>query len=183
MRAKTYRSTNGWIAPQSLSTFGIPVTNGKQTKYLGLEEFNFTKIYSKSKLAFIPAFSIERNEVLDSVKLFYSIPGATFHYATLENVQQIPQNPQIIQAIRDNQLAGMRAFVENNVSFQQNYGNLFAQAVDIWNNCFDSDVIIADGVGTRFVVNVYYEKLTPIQPHNNVDWENLKRARLLYPEL
>ncbi|RDB03840.1 hypothetical protein [Runella aurantiaca] len=182
MRAKTYRSTNGWTAPQSLSTFGIPVTNGKKTKYLGLEEFNFTEIYKKHKLAFIPAFSIERDAVIPIVKLFYSVPGATFHYATLENVRQIPQNPLIIQAIRDNQLADMVDFVENNAAFKQNYGILFNPAVDIWNNCFASNVIIADGVDTRFVVNVYYEKLYSIQPHNNVEWTNLKRVRSLYPD-
>ena len=41
MRAKTYRSTNNWRAPQSLSTFGIPIIGNRITKYLRLEEFNF----------------------------------------------------------------------------------------------------------------------------------------------
>ncbi len=37
MKAKTYKSINGFISPQSLSTFGIKITNGEETKHLGID--------------------------------------------------------------------------------------------------------------------------------------------------
>jgi hypothetical protein len=96
MRAKTYKSTNGFTAPQSLSNFGIKVTHGKETKFLGLEEFNFCPIlrdytFEDKYTAFIPCFSIYRGDLyIDLLVLFYSdAPGITLHYATLYGVTEI----------------------------------------------------------------------------------------------
>jgi hypothetical protein len=179
-KAKTYYSTNGWTSPQSLSQFGIPIIRKNEIRHLGLEEFNFTPLLKKNKLAFIPAFSKIRAEVIDELFLFYCNNGCTFHYATMYDVSQIQNNPQVINLIRQNELSHLPNLVSNDIQFQQNYGNLFQQAMQIWNQNYNSNNIIAEGVNPRFVVNVQYEKLLIHNPLRQVPWNNLKRANCLF---
>jgi hypothetical protein len=187
MRAKTYKSTNGFTAPQSHSDFGIEVSNGKVTKYLGLEEFNFCPIlqnytFKNKHVAFIPSFSIDREDLyIDQLDLFYrDAPGITLHYATLHGVSQI-QAPEI-PAIRTDLIAvGLPEFVHNSIEFQHNYGPLFNPAIKIWDKCFNTNIIIAKGTDDRFVVNTFYEKVVLHNPKRRVNWANLKHARALHP--
>ena len=77
MKEKTYQSTNSWIAPQSLSPFGIPIGEIRKRKYLGLEEFNFSQKLTEIKfenknLAYIPCFSETIRPYLSKLDLFYS---------------------------------------------------------------------------------------------------------------
>jgi hypothetical protein len=186
MKVKTYKSTNNFTAPQSLSDFGIEVSNGKETKYLGLEEFNFCPIlqeysFNGKHVAFIPCFSIERaNITIDKLELFYLYAhGVTFHYATLYGVTQIPYSE--IPAIRKDLIsAGLPVFVQNSIAFQNNYGALFQPAIEIWDTCFESDVIIAGGRDDRFILNTYYERIEHHNPKRQVDWTNLMFANNLY---
>ena len=79
MRAKTYKSTNNFTAPQSLSDFGIPVSNGKDRRYLGLEEFNFCDVLrafvyvheKKQHVAYVPCFSSRHQPPCNVLKLFF----------------------------------------------------------------------------------------------------------------
>ena len=180
LKAKTYYSTNGWTSPQSLSNFGIPIIGTNEIMYLGLEEFNFTPLLLKNKLAFIPAFSKLRTGLIDELSLFYSNRGCTFHYATMYKVSQIQSNPQVINSIRQNRLAELPTIVESNLQFQQKYGNLFQPAFQIWKQYYNSNNIIANGILPRFVVNVEYEKFVIKNPITQVPWNNLKRAKCLF---
>ncbi len=145
MRAKTYKSTNNFTAPQSLSDFGIKVTNGIETKHLGLEEFNFCPIlkdftFEDKHVAFIPCFSINRGDLyIDQLGLFYrDAPGITLHYATLYGVTQIQASE--IPAIRQDLISvGLPEFVHNSIDFQNNYDPLFNPAIKIWDKCFNTN--------------------------------------------
>lgn len=77
MKAKTYQSTNDFTAPQSISTFGIPIRVNSDLKYLGLEEFNFCEIlrdfkFNNYHLAYIPCYSTCGRPTLDKLHLFFS---------------------------------------------------------------------------------------------------------------
>lgn len=186
MKAKTYKSTNNWIAPQSLSTFGIPVTSKNNTLFLGLEEFNFSTIlkafvYEGRKVAYIPAFSTCLRSPIDKLDLFYHDGnGITLHYATIYEVEQIQPNevPNLRKLLT---AAGFPGFVANSRDFQANYGALFLPALKIWNRNFNHNNILAPGHDPRFVVNVKYKSIDIKNPHRNMNWVNMKRARALYP--
>jgi len=186
MRAKTYKSTNGFTAPQSLSDFGIEVSNGKEIKHLGLEEFNFCPIlqeytFNGKNTAFLPCFSIDRAEMqIDKLELFYHYaPLVTFHYATLYGVSQI-QTSEIPSIRKDLISVGLPEFVHNSAAFQNKYGQLFEPAVKIWKNCFNTDIIIAGGTDDRFILNTFYERIEHHNPKRQVDWTNLMFANNLY---
>jgi hypothetical protein len=187
MKAKTYRSTNNCSAPQSLSTFGIPIGEKRNIKYLGLEEFNFsqkvTEIeFENKKLAYIPSFSEKVRPYQSELELFYSAGNnVTMHYATLYGVQQIENDENSIIEIREklNQ-ENFTQWVENNQEFQNNYSELFGSALEVYKYNFQSNVIIAEGHDNRFVFNVLYEKVIFHNPEIQVPWANLKRARHLY---
>ena len=187
MKAKTYQSTNNWRALQSLSTFGIPIIGNRITKYLGLEEFNFsqkvTEIeFENKKLAYIPGFSEKVRPYQSELELFYSAGNnVTMHYATLCGVQQIENNEESIEDIRNrlNQ-ENFITWVENNQEFNYNYGGLFDSALGEYRNFFESKRVIANGHEDRFVFNVLYEKVIFHNPEIQVPWANLKRARHLY---
>ena len=187
MKAKTYKSTNGFRAPQSLSDFGIEVSNGEETKHLGLEEFNFCPIlqnftFQDKHVAFIPCFSINRGDLyIDQLELFYrDAPGITLHYATLYAVTQIQMTD--IPSIRKNLIQSrLPEFVHNSIEFQNNYGALFNPAIKIWDQCFNTNIIIANGTNDRFVVNIFYKNVVLHNPKINVNWTNLKHARALHP--
>lgn len=188
--AKTYQSTNGWSAPQSLSTFGIPISNTIQpVKHLGLEEFNFTNILRKEKLAYVPHFSslnAEKNNhiIYKIIKLFYfdRVTHCSYHYANLYNVQRIHED---IQELR-NRLTeiGLDQFVINNYDFQNNYGNiLYPIAINKWLECFNANNITANGVEQRFILNVKYEKLEIFDsPIARDEWNDFNFASNLYNE-
>jgi hypothetical protein len=185
MKAKTYKSTNNWIAPQSLSKFGIPVVNKTELKHLGLEEFNFCKILTKFKfenkyVAYIPCYSTCKRPFIDKLDLFfYDGNGITIHYATLFDVEQLTDE---ISELRNSLLdAGFPNFVETCTDFQNNYKNLFEPTLAIWKINFNQDNILAKGHEPRFVVNVKYTYIQFHSPTNIVPWSNLKRARALYP--
>jgi hypothetical protein len=187
MKAKTYKSTNGFTAPQSLDKFGIEVSNGKEKKHLGLEEFNFCSIlksysFNGKHIAFIPCFSINRGAAfIDELDLFFHDgQGVTLHYATLHGVTQIKALE--IPAIRKDLISvGLPEFVHNSIEFQNNYGPLFNPAIKIWDKCFNTNIIIAKGTDDRFVVNTFYEKVVLHNPKRRVNWANLKYARALHP--
>jgi len=129
-KAKTYYSTNGWTRPESLSDFGIPITCRRENETLGLEEFNGLKLLRKNELAFIPAFSSRRNSPVDELKLFYSVPGQTYHYGTMKNVWQI--DAAEIAAIRAN-LGDEFIDTVNAAFFQAEiYANCNQQAFGVW---------------------------------------------------
>ena len=186
MKAKTYKSTNNWTAPQSLSKFGIPVINKTELKHLGLEEFNFCKIlrdfkFENKHVAYIPGFSTCNRPFINKLDLFYrNAKGITIHYATLFDVEQltikeIPNlRPQLIAS-------GFQNFVETSPDFQNNYQNLFQSALKIWKTNFNNNNIISSGHNTRFVLNIKYKSIKFHRLSNQVAWSNLKRARALYP--
>lgn len=178
-KAKTYYSTNGWTGPESLSDFGIPITCRRENVTLGLEEFNGLQLLRKNKLAFIPAFSSRRNIAVDELKLFYSVPGQTYHYGTMKNVRQIDVGG--IAAVRAN--LGDQFTDTVNVAFFQSviYANCNQQAFGVWMKYYKSNNILATGHNLRFVVNVKYEKFELFHTPIEVDWTNLKRATSLYP--
>jgi hypothetical protein len=186
MKAKTYKSTNNFTAPQSLSDFGIEVTNKKDRKYLGLEEFNFCPIlqnftYENGKhVAYVPCFSSRRQSFLETLDLFYlDTPGITIHYATLYNVTQI--QTEKVTTLRDALLnSGLVDHVENSQAFQNNYENLFEPALSIWKRNFQSNNIVATRGIDRFVVNVFYEKIEFHKASNIKNWSNLKHASVLF---
>jgi hypothetical protein len=186
MKAKTYKSTNNFTAPQSLSKFGIVVAIENKTKYLGLEEFNFCPIirnfkFKSKNMAFVPCFSTTNRNPIDKLDLFYlDAPGVIIHYATLYGVSQVQESD--IQAIRNALIqAKLPDFVKNSQDFQVNYSVVFNSALKIWNNCFDSNIISGKGTSERFILNTFYEKIEFHNPKNIVYWSNLQRARLLYP--
>ena len=186
MKAKTYKSTNNFTTPQSLSDFGIEVSNGKETKYLGLEEFNFCqtllhfKFQKKKHVAYIPCFSSKIQSNVDKLELFYlESKGVTYHYATLYGVEQINNN-QVSQIRKDLLDAGLVNLVENSQDFYLNYGDLFNTALKIWKHYFRSNTIVANRGIDRFVVNVFYDKIEFHKPKNKKNWANLKRASVLY---
>lgn len=187
MRAKTYQSTNNWRAPQSLSTFGIPIIGNSITKYLGLEEFNFSQKvtgieFENKKLAYIPSFSEKVRPYQSELELFYSAGNnVTMHYSTLFGVQQIENNEDRIEEIR-NRLnhENFISWVENNQEFFDNYCGLFDSALVEYRNFFESKRVIANGNENRFIFNVLYEKVVLHNPEIQVPWANLKRARHLY---
>jgi hypothetical protein len=185
MKAKTYKSTNGFTAPQSLSTFGIKITNGKAAKYLGLEEFNFCPIVKKYKfegknVAFVPCFSTMLRNPIEKLDLFFlNSPGVTLHYATLYNVSQI-QTSNIASIRQDLIGLGLPDFVQNSAAFQNNYGVLFNPAIGVWNNYFNSNAILARGTKNRFILNTFYTKIEIHKAALNVNWSSLKFAGPLY---
>lgn len=178
-KAKTYYSTNGWTAPQGLSTFGIPIPCNKNKLTLGLEEFNGIRLLRKHKLAFVPAYSIERNFVVDELKLFFSVPGRTFHYGTMRGVQQIDHTS--VPALRNNQLAELPAIVESAFLQTHEYAECSRQAYAIWNKYYNANNILATGHNLRFVVNVKYETFEIFDRPHRVAWTNLMFAKALYP--
>ena len=185
MKAKTYKCNNNFKAPQSLSKFGIEVTNGKETKYLGLEEFNFCPIlksfkYDKKHVAYIPCFSSRIQPHVEKLELFYlNSKGVTYHYATMYGVKQIDKN--IINLLRQDLLeAGLVNELENSQDFIVNYGNLFNPALKIWKRYFRSNTIVAKLGLDRFVVNVFYDKIEFHKPNNIKNWSNLKHASVLF---
>ena len=187
MIAKTYKSSNNFTAPESLSNFGIEISNANQTKFLGLEEFNFCSILSDFKfenqhVAYIPCFSSKLHPPIDQLKLFYlKSPGLTIHYATLFNVSQIEQGNSLIQNLRKSlEIAGLPSYVENSLEFQLNYGSLFEPAFATWKQNFGFDAIIAERTTNRFVVNTFYESIEFHDSDNIVNWSNLKRAGVLF---
>ena len=186
MKAKTYKSTNGWTSPQSLSTFGIPVIKKHELKHLGLEEFNFCKIlrdfkFNNYHLAYIPCYSTCLRPNLDKLDLFFSAGnGVTIHYATLFDVEQL--SIEEISELRFSLLAArFPNFVENSPDFQNNYQNLFEPALAIWKNNFNQDNILARGHNPRFVLNVKYKSIQFHSIENRVPWSNFKHARALHP--
>lgn len=188
MKAKTYKSTNNFNAPQSLSNFGIEIYNANKRKYLGLEEFNFCPIlldfkFENQHVAYIPCFSSKLRPSIDQLKLFYrERPGVTIHYATLFNVSQIEQDKSRIQNLRKSlEIAGLSSHVENSLDFQRNYESLFESALATWKQNFGSDAIIAKRTKNRFIVNTFYESIEFHEAGNIVDWSNLKRASVLFP--
>ncbi len=185
MKAKTYKSTNGWTAPQSLSTFGIPVSNKHDIKYLGLEEFNFCKVladftFQTKHVAFIPSYSCCPRPFIEKLNLFHSNGrGLTVHYATLYDVEQL--NISEIDALRSSLIAsGFPNFVETNFDFQNNYQNLFQPALKIWQKNFNTNNIISPAHNPRFVLNIKFNSIEIFSQPKQVDWSNLKRARILY---
>jgi hypothetical protein len=187
MKAKTYQSTNNWSAPQSLSTFGIPIIGYRNTKYLGLEELNFSQKvmgieFENKKLAYIPSFSEKVRPHQPELDLFYSAgSNVTMHYATLYGVQQIENNEERIEEIRKilNQ-ENFISWVRHNQEFNDSYVELFDSACDEYEKLFNVNRVIADGHEDRFVFNVFYEKVNFHNPEIQVPWANLKRARHLY---
>ena len=186
MKAKTYKSTNNWTAPQSLSTFGIPVINKHDIKYLGLEEFNFCKIlksfkFDKKQVAYIPSFSTCNRPFIKKIDLFYlNAKGITIHYATLFDVEQLTTKE--IPNLRNLLIAShFPKFVQTNPDFQNNYKNLFQPALKVWMKNFKNNTIISTGHNTRFVLNIKYKSIKFHRLSNQVAWSNLKRARALYP--
>jgi len=189
MIAKTYKSTNNFTSPESLSNFGIPVIDGREIKYLGLEEFNFCPIlqnytFQDKNVAFIPCFSSNRDNIfIEELHLFYlEAPHVTIHYATLFGVSQIHHTdvPTIRQELIE---IGFQNHVHNSVPFQNVYGPLFNQAIQIWDNYFDSNNTIANGNDLRFVLNTFYERIEFHHPNNFVEWAHLKFARPLYNDI
>lgn len=186
MRAKTYKSTNNFTAPQSLSHFGIPIAGGNEMKHLGLEEFNFCPILQNytiqdKHVAFIPCFSINRGNIfIEELSLFFLVnENVTIHYATLFGVSQIA--PADVPNIRQELIEiGFQNHVHNSVPFQDVYGPLFNQAIQVWDDYFNTNNIVAGGNNMRFVLNTFYERIEFHQPNNIVDWGNLKFARPLY---
>ena len=185
MKAKTYKSTNFWTAPQSLNTFGIPVISKKRTLHLGLEEFNFCSILTEfkhegKKVAYIPAFSTCIRVPIDKLELFYHDGnGITLFYATMYDVEQI--DIKEIPLLRMNLIAkGFSDFVADSLDFQINYAGLFPSALKIWNVNFMQNNIIAPGHDPRFVLNVKYKSIEFHSPLRIVNWTNFKRARALY---
>ncbi len=186
MKAKTYKSSNGWSSPQSLSYFGIPISKEKQKAYLGLEEFNFCAVLSNFTLnefryAFIPSYSTCKRPFIKELKLFYSDgKGKTFHYATLCEVYQLKEDSEIL-TLRDKlKEVGFDKFVENSPNFILNYGVLHAEALKVWKRNFSCNTIIAKGHFPRFVLNVRFKSIVQHDPPLIVNWGNLKRARALY---
>lgn len=187
MRAKTYRSTNNWSAPQSLSTFGIPIGEKRDNKYLGLEEFNFSKKltgikFENKNLAYIPCFSEKVRPNLTQLDLFYSAGNnVTIHYATLYGVQQITNyEAQIIQIREKLNQNNFLQWVENNQEFINNYAELSGLAIEVYRQNFRSNHVIAEGHDNRFVFNILYDKIIFHDPEIQVPWANFKRARHLY---
>lgn len=187
MKAKTYRSTNNWTSPQSLSTFGIPIGENRNIKYLGLEEFNFSQKvmeieFENKKLAYIPSFSEKVRPYQSELDLFYSSGiNVTMHYATLRGVQQIEDNENRIIEIREKLISvNYLQWVENNLEFRDNYGDRFSSAFDVYKKNFGENKVIAKGHNNRFVFNVLYDKVIVHNPEIQVPWANLKRARHLY---
>ena len=188
MRAKTYKSTNNFTAPQSLSDFGIPVSNGKDRKYIGLEEFNFCDVlraflYAQEKkqhVAYVPCFSSRHQRPCNVLKLFFlDAPGRTIHYATLYNVSPIQDHD--IRPLRTALAeAGLATHVRNSPGFINNYGNLFQPALEIWDQNFQANQIVAPRGVSRFVVNVFYESIEFHIPGIENDWSNLKKASVLF---
>lgn len=186
MKAKTYKSTNNWIAPQSLSKFGIPVVNKTELKHLGLEEFNFCKILTKLKfenkyVAYIPCYSTCIRSFINKLDLFfYDGNGISIHYATLSDVEQLTTKeiPNLRKLLKASQFP---EFVQTNPDFQKNYKNLFQPALKVWMKNFKNNTIISTGHNTRFVLNIKYKHIQFHSPTNIVPWSNLKRARALYP--
>lgn len=187
MKAKTYQSNNNFTAPQSLSTFGIPIRLKRNIKYLGLEEFNFSKKLTEIKfenknLAYIPCFSETIRPNLTQLDLFYSAGNnVTIHYATLYGVQQIANDISQINQIR--QRLNEELFMEwvaNNQEFQNNYAELFGLTIEVYRQNFRSNHVIAEGHDDRFVFNILYDKVIFHNPEILVPWANLKRARHLY---
>ena len=185
MKAKTYQSDNNFTAPQSISTFGIPIRLRGDLKHLGLEEFNFCKIlrdfkFNNYNLAYIPCYSTCLRHNLDKLDLFFSAGnGVTIHYATLFDVEQL--SIEEISELRFSLLAArFPNFVENSPDFQNNYQNLFEPALAIWKNNFNQDNILARGHDPRFVLNVKYKSIQFHSIVNSVPWSNFKRARALY---
>jgi hypothetical protein len=188
MRAKTYKSTNKFIAPQSLSTFGIEITVGKKRKYLGLEEFNFCDIikdfkFKDNHIAYIPCFQSKRVGVFKEIKLFYlNKTNETIHYATLYNVKQIDEKKStLIPQIREELIrTGFDQYVENSYEFRENYEALFDSALSEWKQNFFTNRIIAKNGQRRFVVNAFYESVEFHNDNNKVPWSNLKFASKLF---
>lgn len=189
MKAKTYKSTNRWTAPQAHSTFGIPITSKLVTKYLGLEEFNFCKIlenfrFENKSVAFIPCFSTKVRNPVKKLEMFYHVGngGGTLHYATMYEVEQIDEKDhhQIERLRIALRKAGLPDYVANSNEFQANYGDLFLSAVKIWNVYFNSNKIIAAKKEKRFVVNVCFKSIEFHSPEQNVNWQRLNFASKLY---
>jgi hypothetical protein len=186
MKAKTYKSANGWSSPQSLSTFGIPISGGNQKAYLGLEEFNFCEVLSNFMLndfrfAFIPSYSTCKRPFIQELKLFYSDgKGKTLHYATLSEVYQLFDESEIL-TLRDKlKEVGFDKFVENSPNFILNYGVLHAESLKVWNGNFSCNNILTKGHFPRFVLNVRFKSIVQHDPPLIVNWENLKRSSELY---
>ena len=118
--------------------------------------------------------------LIEKLELFYLYaPKVTFHYATLYGVSQI--HPSEIPTIREDLTTnGLPEFVHNSATFQNNYGPLFQPAVEIWNTCFNTDVIIAGDRDDRFILNTFYEGIEYHNPKRQVDWESLMFANNLY---
>jgi hypothetical protein len=186
--AKTYESNNGWTSPISMSTFGIPILlpNNICEQYLGLEEFNFSNLMKKEKLAYLPCFSSENAGIIDAavydnIDLFYleDATGITYHYATMKNVRRIEQGA--IEGIRANLLAeGLPKVILNDEIFLQNYQESFAPAYKIWENNFSMNNIVAAGNLPRFVLNVNYSDLIIFDTKVARDWNNFTFASILY---
>lgn len=183
MRAKTYLSSNNFTAPQNLSTFGIQI--GKTNpKFLGLEEFNFIEIikeykYNDLHIAYLPCFQSKRNSEFDYIKLFFYDDDTkqSIHYATIYNVRQITIDniSTIRKELKDK---GLLEYIKNSLEFKNNYSEHFNEALKIWEDNFNSNVIIANKGEKRFIVNTFYKRIEFC--HNIMDWSNLKRATPLY---
>ena len=186
MRAKTYKSTNGWSSPQSLSKFGIPISGENKMAYLGLEEFNFCEILSNFTLnefrfAFVPSYSTCKRPFIEELHLFYSDGyGQTRHYATLYEVEQLTCGAEI-ESLRDKLIkVGFDKYVQTSTSFIRNYGDLHPEPLEVWNNNFQCNNILAKAYSPRFVLNVKFKSIIHHDPPLVVSWGNLKHARALY---
>lgn len=186
MKSKTYYCTNNWSAPQSLSTFGIPIQNDESKKILGLEEFNFSKKvtsiqFENSFLAYIPSFSTKIRPYIDQLDLFCrSGRNETIHYATLLDVRQITRTDEVIQIRKLLENENFLNWVENNRDFQNNYGDLFNEALKVYKQFYYSNNIHAKGNSNRFIFNVLYENKIIHEPAISVNWSNLMFASRLY---
>ena len=170
-----------------MSTFGIPIGEKRDIKYLGLEEFNFSKKltginFENKKLAYIPCFSEKVRPQLSEIDLFYSAGNnVTIHYATLYGVEQIENNEKRIIEIREKLiLENYLQWVESKQEFRDNYGEHFLSAFQVYKQNFNVDNVIAKGHNKRFVFNLLYDKVIFHNPEIQVPWANLKRAKHLY---
>lgn len=191
-RAKTFKSEHPhfFTKPQGLSGFGIPIPGAPEDFTLGLEEFNFCDIlkeftFEGKHVAYIPPYSCTESQSnigeFDSLELFFhnGINRGTTHYATMHKVSRIPENKELIQAIRK-QLIDIKfpEYVNYHSNPWPNYaGYLRTAALEIWNNNFATNQIIAPEGENRFVVNMFYEKIEIHNPETTLNnWQNYKRA-------
>ena len=189
MKAKTYKSTNNWTAPQAHDDFGIPIQAAGKYQFLGLEEYNFCKVLQefrtpkKLRVAYVPCFSVAREGLLyPEIDLYYQEGDGhgTKKYATIYKVSQIPQED--IRELRELlTLAGLPDYVANSHPFGlPNDAPLAMAAIAAWKDCFAQNNTIAQANEPRFALNTYFKTIQFYSPHIEVPWAHLNFARPLY---